>query len=458
MSAIRLTCSSCQASLKLAKALPAGKAVRCPKCGKPVRAPAEDEDEADEDTEEAPARKPAPRPAPKATRDRPKPAPAPVEDDEEEDREEEEEQEEAPRARKPAPKAAAPKGARPRPKPAPVEDDEEEDQDEEEEQEEAPRSRKAKPKAKKAREKRVSPVMLWGGIGGGVALVGVVVLVVVLVRSSPSTGPSSGPSAKKDDGANKQPQSPQPPQNDERIVIELSEGEIYFDDVSIQGQTYPGLVWKVKYRFTKGGPKPGVPYAFAGDPPIEERPDGLRRISIPEVKVNGDALKSEGTITGQADLHLSDTVPRNWVFQVNETDPRSGGFHLASNELKVTFQPRALGEKQEVLAVTAEQLLQEYAADKEATAKKYRGKVLAVEGVIAHIARPQNVNIPFVLLVSPALAAQGKSDPCVTARMERAGVDQAKSLTQGQRVTIKGRCWTHEGLGVIDATVVSGGR
>ena len=80
----RLICPSCQASLKLTKAMPVSKLIKCPRCGKAIRVPADDEvDEIQEVVETSVA----PSSPAKEGRARPGPSRAPVQDrgDEDED-------------------------------------------------------------------------------------------------------------------------------------------------------------------------------------------------------------------------------------------------------------------------------------------------------------------------------------------------------------------------------------
>jgi len=147
-----LKCPSCEGLLKLSAPLAPGKAIKCPKCGAAVPAPAA----TGKSGGPVAASRPAPRP--QAVR---KPKPEEEPDEEAEDLDEEE----APRPKKAARRAA---------------DDEDE--------------RPSKRKRKKTRDEDSSrKKLLWIGIGGGAALlVGIVVLVFILKGSGSGGGKSPG--------------------------------------------------------------------------------------------------------------------------------------------------------------------------------------------------------------------------------------------------------------------------
>src|SRR5262249_4780888 len=136
----RLKCPSCEGLLKLSAPLAPGKAIKCPKCGAAVRAPAA----TGKSGGPVAASRPAPRP--QAVR---KPRPEEEPDEEAEDLDDEEE---APRPKKGARRAA---------------DDEDEDFDD------RPRKR-----GKKSKKKQGNPLLLWGSIGGGIAAILIVVVVL----------------------------------------------------------------------------------------------------------------------------------------------------------------------------------------------------------------------------------------------------------------------------------------
>jgi hypothetical protein len=142
-----VTCPECEQKLRMNAPVPAGKRVKCPKCAALFTPAGEDEEEAPSPRTAVMPPRPGRSKADPDEDDRPRKRPARQEDDEEE---------EAPRAR-----------SRPR-----REDDDEEDaprprsrrRDDDEEEDDRPR-RKRKP------AKGGNALLLWGGIGGGVALV-----------------------------------------------------------------------------------------------------------------------------------------------------------------------------------------------------------------------------------------------------------------------------------------------
>src|SRR5262249_61344713 len=74
MSATRLSCPSCAATLKTAQPLPPGKVVKCPKCGTAFRVPADEVVvPAPKSAGPRPPAPPRPRPAPDEPEERPAP-------------------------------------------------------------------------------------------------------------------------------------------------------------------------------------------------------------------------------------------------------------------------------------------------------------------------------------------------------------------------------------------------
>lgn len=158
----RLKCPSCEGVLKLSAPLAPGKAIKCPKCGAAVRAPAA----TGKSGGPVAASRPAPRP--QAVR---KPKPEEEPDEEAEDLDDEEE---APRPKKAARRAA---------------DDEDEDFDD------RPRKR-----GKKSKKKQGNPLLLWGSIGGGIAAILIVVVVLFATGVLGGKKGDSGSGGTKGDG------------------------------------------------------------------------------------------------------------------------------------------------------------------------------------------------------------------------------------------------------------------
>jgi predicted Zn finger-like uncharacterized protein len=150
--AFMLTCPSCNATLRLANPVPAGKGVRCPKCREVFQAPVEEQEPAGVETTDEEEPEPAPKPPPpKQAVTRPKPVRSPRE---------------------------AP----------PEEMDEVEDRDEEEEP--APRP------AKRIKKRKASdPAVTWGMVGGLIGL-GIAVILFALAKAT-ATGGEKGEGGKK---------------------------------------------------------------------------------------------------------------------------------------------------------------------------------------------------------------------------------------------------------------------
>jgi hypothetical protein len=157
MPATRLTCPACSATLKLGQPVAAGKRIRCPKCKEVITVPEEGQAAAASEADEV-------APPPRAPSARSQPG-------------------EAVKEKRPSQgKAAA--LARPA-------DDEEPEEDEENHA--APKRLKSGGKPKqKARKPSLNPWVLWGSIGGGVTVVGLLVLVLVLTGAFGKGGPTGG--------------------------------------------------------------------------------------------------------------------------------------------------------------------------------------------------------------------------------------------------------------------------
>lgn len=185
MSVTRLTCSSCDARLKVS-AEP-GKAIKCPRCKKPIRVPELDAEVDFEDADE-PEEAPAPKKRPASAGARKPSRPRDDEDDDPDEKPAPKKKRDAITDEEPPRKRAALTSKAGKSAPA---RSREEDPDEDED-EDRPRKRgKAGRKQKKG-----SPVLLWVGLGGGLLLVAGVVLAVVLImmgRKEPAQTSSPPP-------------------------------------------------------------------------------------------------------------------------------------------------------------------------------------------------------------------------------------------------------------------------
>ncbi len=348
---IQMTCPACQASLKLAKPGLAGKLIRCPKCTKTVRVPAEEE----EDLEEA-------SPPPKKQVAAKKPARAAVAEDEEE---------EAPA--RPAKKASAAK------KPVNRRDEDEEDDEEED------RPRKKGKKGKQSRDDEAGSGMTRNLIGGGVLLILLVVAGVVFAMRWNDMFPSKSADPAKATGTDKakKPINPKPgpgkkggnsekppPDTGPRTEVTLTQTSL---TVRTAADGAKILDHKIAYRF-EDGPRAGAEYWFV----ILFK--GLQY----SVRVN-EPLNKEGVHAGQSDVSDVRTFSPTVKVWMAKTAPNEG-LKVISNVLpEVPLKQAGGGEPAPAgpaVAITDLDLSKEYFANPTAAKDKYLGKVLEVSGVV----------------------------------------------------------------------------
>src|SRR5262249_42749003 len=168
-------------------------------------------------------------------------------------------------------------------------------------------------------------------------------------RSKPTT-----PAEQASGGPNK----PQQPAPQDEVVVELSDAQAEAEEGNLEGRC------SVKYRFTKGAPRPDKWYMCTTD-----TGSGM---GIP-LQVKGDALRNEGTITGPVGFIAPERVKDTWPITLQESPGEGGPYRKISNEAQVTFRRIPV----EVISLAAEQLLKEYEADRAGTSKKYQANPLA---------------------------------------------------------------------------------
>jgi hypothetical protein len=165
MSHTRLTCRSCQAQLKLTGPVATGTSIKCPRCGKAIRAPEPEPQEEDFEVAEEEGEPPTPkkgRAEEGVGRVEAKKRPAPRTQDEEEER-----------PRKPN-----------------RSDEDEEEPDEPPVKDRSVRERKGR---RQKEVKQGAPALLWVGLAGGlVLLAGGVTLAIVLLRPGKGGGQPAG--------------------------------------------------------------------------------------------------------------------------------------------------------------------------------------------------------------------------------------------------------------------------
>jgi predicted Zn finger-like uncharacterized protein len=149
VSTIHVTCPECQAGLKIADTIPAGKKIRCPKCQAAFVVPADDEDD-----ESPPARTSGTGPKQAQAARKPR---AEIEDEKDDD-------------------------PRPKKKVAPRHEEEDEEEDD----------RPARKKKKKHKKAKGNPALLWSLVGGGVVVVAAGVIALMLILNKGKDSPTGG--------------------------------------------------------------------------------------------------------------------------------------------------------------------------------------------------------------------------------------------------------------------------
>jgi hypothetical protein len=392
--ATAFTCPACKAALKLARDIPAGKLIKCPKCARAVRVPEEEpelEEDAELEEEEAP-------PPPKKCREQIKPARPAAKARVEED--EDEEEDEAP----PPKKGRAPiKPTKPAAKARRDEDDEDEededeapppkkgreqvkagrpaaksrrDEDDDEDEDERPRKRRP---GKKGRDRD------QGGSGMMRTIIGLVVLVILLIvvaivfylrrdvifgTGSEAPAPKEKPPGpvvkapiskqKQKDTKQKQPDA-QPEQKPDLVFTAKDLSMEYFADPEAAGRKYRGKTLEVT----------GVVFnvRFLGS--------GELMLSLE----GGTSTKGEGLL-----------IACNF-----RPTHEAQALKLAGNQtVKIRGKGSFVGllDCQVVTAgantasvVTATQLAKEYNADVKATQQRYKNQAMLIEGVVIKIER-----------------------------------------------------------------------
>ena len=93
-------------------------------------------------------------------------------------------------------------------------------------------------------------------------------------------------------------------------------------------------------------------------------------------------------------------------------------------------------ERRKGIAITFDDLRQEYASDRKAADAKYKGKTLRVSGTLHEYIAPE----PGVPDARPVLSLQPNVEPWIWCHFPRGSDAQLRGLRPGQSVTIRGRC------------------
>lgn len=270
------------------------------------------------------------------------------------------------------------------------------------EEDEAPRRKK-----KRKAEPSLLPWLIGGG--AGVLLLVVVVVVVVWYRNSGTTGPG-GP------GGGATVQLPKP---DVTISMAAFYQEVKANEQA--GDKYHGKVLRVEG------------YASGQVMGIDKSICRLVVHSEPRVSFSHDFGQAiECQVRGKTKAQAEGLIAGQQVTVQGRFDSR-GTMTLTEAELvSVGADP--------TVAITAEELAKEFAANPEAAQGKYMGKALSIQGVITSV-RVQDETAPFGWF---ALAGTGTHSIVCEYHSGHPGKQQFAGLRAGQKVKVKGLCMGRE--------------